>query len=89
MRQPSIIRPIDRRRFCSSDAQQIDQLGPAILRVGNFLAILFLFFGIVFTSFVPSTIEQRIGSLFFFSLIPAAGVYAGSHLTGGMPKSED
>jgi hypothetical protein len=33
---------------------------------------------------VPASVEQRIGSLFFFGLIPAAGFYAGGHLVRQM-----
>jgi hypothetical protein len=80
MRQASLYRPVDRTCFCSSNAQQNGQLGPATLRAGNVLAVLCLFFGVAFTAFVPATPEQRIGSLFFFGLIPAAGFYAGGHI---------
>jgi hypothetical protein len=73
-------RPVDRTRFCSSNDQQNDPLGPAILRAGHFLAVLCLFFGVAFIVFAPATLEQRIGALFFFGLIPAAGLYAGSHI---------
>jgi hypothetical protein len=80
MRRPSILRPVDRMCLYSSDAGQIDQLGPATLRAGSFLAILFLLFAITFTLFVPATLEQRIGSFVFFGLIPAVGFYAGSRI---------
>jgi hypothetical protein len=81
MRRASIYRPVERTCFPSSNGQQNDPLGPAILRAGNFLAVLCLFFGIAFTAFVPASLEQRIGSLFFFGLIPAAGFYAGGHIS--------
>jgi hypothetical protein len=76
----SMYRPVDRTCFYSSNAQQNSQLGPATLRAGNVLAVLCLFFGAAFTAFVPATPEERIGSLFFFGLIPAAGFYAGGHI---------
>src|SRR6266568_3902764 len=82
MRQAAICIPVDRTRFCSSNAQQEGQLGPTTLRAGNFLAVLCLLFGTAFTAFVPASFEQRIGSLFFFGVIPAAGFYAGGHILG-------
>ena len=33
-----------------------------------------------FTAFVSASLEQRIGNLFFFGLIPAAGFYAGGYV---------
>jgi hypothetical protein len=76
----SIYRRVDRTCFYSSSAQQNSQLGPATLRAGNVLAVLCLLFGAAFTAFVPATPEERIGSLFFFGLVPAAGFYAGGHI---------
>ena len=76
----SIYRRVDRTCFYSSSVQQNSQLGPATLRAGNVLAVLCLLFGAAFTAFVPATPEERIGSLFFFGLVPAAGFYAGGHI---------
>ena len=84
----SIYRPVDRTRFYSSNAQQNSQLGPATLRAGNVLAVLCLFFGAALIAFVPATSEERIGSLFFFGLIPAAGFYAGGRILGQVLGSE-
>jgi hypothetical protein len=47
---------------------------------GNFLAVLCLFFGTSFATFVPASPEQRIASLFFFGFIPAAAFYACGHI---------
>jgi hypothetical protein len=80
MRQASSYRSVDRRWFCSLDAHRNGQLGPAILRVGNFLTFLCLFFGTALILFVPASLEQRIGGLFFFAFIPAAGFYATGHI---------
>ena len=80
MRQASTYRPDDRTYFCSSNVHQNGELGPAILRAGNFLAILCLLFGTAFILFVPASLEQRIGSLFFFGFIPAAGFCAAGHI---------
>jgi hypothetical protein len=80
VKQASIYRLVDRAGFCSSNVHQNDQLGPTIRTFGNFLALLCLIFGIAFTAYIPALLEQRIGSLFFFGLIPAAGFYVGSHI---------
>ena len=63
-----------------SKARQSGQLGPAALRAGNLLAVVCLSFGTAFAALVPASIEQRIASLFFFGLIPAAGIYASGHI---------
>jgi hypothetical protein len=39
-----------------------------------------LFFGTVIAASFPASLEQRIGGLFFFGLIPAVGFYAGGHI---------
>ncbi len=82
MRQVPIYRPVDRTSFCSSRARQNGQLGSTTLRAGHLLAILCLLIGTAFTAYVPASLEQRIGGLFFFGLIPAAGFYAGGHILG-------
>ena len=76
MKRASTYRAVDRAYFCSAN----DQVGPGALWVGRFLAVSCLFFGAVFVAFVPASLEQRIGSLFLFGFIPAAGFYAGGHL---------
>ena len=63
-------------------SQRIGQLGPTIQLAGRFLALLCLFFGTAFSAYVPSTLEERIGSLFLFGLIPAVGFYAAGHILG-------
>jgi hypothetical protein len=65
-----------------SYSQRNGQLGPSTRLAGSFLALLCLFFGIAISAYVPSSLEQRIGSLFFFGLIPAVGFYAAGHILG-------
>jgi len=52
------------------------------MRTGNHLAIVCLFCGVAFAAFVSGSLEQRIGNLFCFGLIPAVGFYAGGHILG-------
>ena len=68
------------RQRRSSNVQQSEQPGPATLRAANCLAISCLFLGVAFTAFVSASLEQRIGNLFFFGLIPAAAFYASGHV---------
>src|SRR6266446_2284616 len=75
-------RRIDRAGFYSSKARQVGQPGPAAMRAGNHLAVVCLSFGAAFAAFVSGSLEQRIGNLFFFGLIPAVGFYAGGHILG-------
>jgi hypothetical protein len=56
------------------------QLGLGTLFACKTLALLCLFLGILIAAVVPASLEQRIGSVFFFGLIPAAGFYAWGHL---------
>jgi len=70
------------RRLYSSKARGGPHPGPAVIRAGNHLAVACLFFGAVFAAFVSGSLEQRIGNLFFFGLIPAVGFYAGGHILG-------
>ncbi len=51
-------------------------------RAGNHLAVACLFFGAAFAAFVSGSLEQRLGNLFSFGLIPAVGFYAGGHILG-------
>jgi hypothetical protein len=71
-----------RAGFYSSKAQQVGQPGPAIVRAGNGLAVICLSFGAAFAAFTSSSLEQRIGNLFFLACIPAVAVYAGGHILG-------
>ena len=59
-------------------------LGSATLRASNLLAVVCLMLGIASAAFVPVSVEQRIGSLFLFGLIPAIGFYAGGHFLSRM-----
>ena len=77
----TIKRPVNRTRYCSSNARQTAELGLATLRASNFLSVISVFFGIA-AAFAPGSLEQRIGSLLFFGLIPAAGFYAGGIVLG-------
>ena len=58
------------------------QPGRAVIRAGNYLAIVCLFFGAAFAAFVPGSFGQRIGDLFSVGLIPAVAFYAGGHVLG-------
>jgi hypothetical protein len=73
-------RGINRACLYSSKARQSSRLGLAALRAGGLLAVLCLSFGTAFAAFVPASLEQRIGSLFLFGLIPAVGFYAAGHI---------
>jgi len=77
----TIKRPVNRTRYCSSNARQTAELGLATLRAGNFLSVISVFFGIA-AAFTPGSLEQRIGNLLFFGLIPAAGFHAGGIVLG-------
>jgi len=68
----TIKRPVNR---------QTAELGLATLRAGNYLSAISVFFGIA-AAFTPGSLEQRIGNLLFFGLIPAAGFYAGGIVLG-------
>jgi hypothetical protein len=71
---------INRDRY--SKARESPQPGPAVMRAGNHLAIVCLFFGVAFAAFVSGSLEQRIGNLFSLGLMPAVGFYAGGHVLG-------
>ena len=77
----TIYRPVNRTRYYSPNDRAAGQLASATLRAGNFLAVMCLFLGMA-AAFVPASLEQRIGSLFFFGLIPAAGFHAGGLALG-------
>ena len=80
MKQASIYRAADWMGFCSSNINRNDQLGPTIRTAGNLLAVACLIFGAVFAVYLPASLDQRIGSLAFFGLIPAAGSYVAGHI---------
>jgi len=52
------------------------------MRAGTYLAVLCLIFGAALAAFVPGSLEQRLGNLFSFSLMPAIGFYAGGYVLG-------
>jgi hypothetical protein len=72
----TIYRPVNRGVY-SSNIGQTGQLGAATLRVSNLLAVGSLIFGGACAAFIPASLEQRIGAVFFFGLIPAVGFHAG------------
>jgi hypothetical protein len=73
-------RGINRACLYSSKARQSSRLGLAALTAGDLLAVLCLSFGTVFAAFVPASLDQRVGSLFLFGLIPAVGFHAAGHI---------
>ena len=72
----------NRAGLSSSKARRSPQPGPAVMRAGNHVAVLCLFFGAAFAAFVSGSLEQRIGNLFSLGLIPAVAFYAGGHILG-------
>jgi hypothetical protein len=82
MGQAPIYERINRAGLYSSKARESFQPGPAVMRAGNHLAIVCLCFGAAFAAFVSGSLDQRIGNLFFFGLIPAFGFYAGGNILG-------
>jgi hypothetical protein len=52
------------------------------MRASNHLAVVCLFLGVAFAAFLSGSLEQRIGNLFSFGLLPAISVYAGGHVLG-------
>ena len=73
---------INRAGLYSSKARESPQPGPAVMRAGKYLSVVCLFFGAAFAAFVSGSLEQRIGNLFCFALIPAVGVYVGGRVLG-------
>jgi hypothetical protein len=69
-------------RPSSVPRQNSQQLSLATLRAGTFLSIISVFCGIAAAFVVPGSLEQRIGSLLFFGLIPAAGFHAAGIVLG-------
>jgi hypothetical protein len=82
MGQAPIYERINRAGLYSSKAGESFQPGPAVMRAGNHLAVVCLSFGAAFAAFVSGSLDQRLGNLFFFGLIPAVGFYAGGHILG-------
>jgi hypothetical protein len=74
--------PVYNRINRASKARGSPHPGPAVIRAGNHLAVACLFLGAAFAAFVSGSLEQRIGNLFCFGLIPAVGFYAGGHTLG-------
>jgi hypothetical protein len=52
------------------------------MRAGNYLAVICLFVGAAIAAFVSGSLEQRLGNLFSFGLMPAVGFYAGGYVLG-------
>ena len=52
----------------------------AILRATNFLALICLVFGASCAALIPASLEQRLGSLFFFGFAPAVCFHAGGYI---------
>jgi hypothetical protein len=52
------------------------------MKACNYLAIISLFFGAALAALVPGSLEQRLGNLFSFGLMPAVGFYAGGYVLG-------
>jgi hypothetical protein len=82
MGRAPIYNRINRAGLYSSKARQGSHPGLAVIRAGNHLAVACLSFGAAFAAFVSGSLDQRIGNLFFFGLIPAVGFYAGGHILG-------
>jgi hypothetical protein len=82
MGQAPIYERINRAGLYSSKARESPRPGPAVMRAGNHLAVVCLSFGAAFAAFVSGSLDQRIGNLFFFGLIPAVGFYAGGYILG-------
>jgi hypothetical protein len=82
MGRAAMYHDVNRGGLYSSKAKKSPHPGPAVVRVGNHLAIVCLFIGAPFAVFISGSIEQRIGNLFSFGLIPAISFYAGGHVLG-------
>ena len=82
MVQSPIYDGVSRAGLYSSKARERPHPGPAVMKVGTHLAVACLLFGAAFAAFVSGSLEQRIGNLFSFGLIPAVGFYAGGHVLG-------
>jgi hypothetical protein len=65
-----------------SKLRKSPQPGPAVMRAGNYLAVVSLFLGAALAAFVSGSLEQRLGNLFSFGLMPAVGFYAAGYVLG-------
>ena len=79
--------PVYNRINRASKARGSPHPGPAVIRAGNHLAVACLFLGAAFAAFVSGSLEQRIGNLFCFGLIPAIGFYAGGSAAGARRRA--
>jgi hypothetical protein len=52
------------------------------MRAGTYLAVTCLIFGAALAAFVSGSLEQRLGNLFCFGLMPAVGFSAGAYVLG-------
>src|SRR3954453_15815212 len=69
-------------RARDSKARRSPQPGPAVMRAANYLAVICLFFGAALAAFVSGSVEQRLGNLFWFGVMPAVGFSAGGYVLG-------
>ena len=60
------------------------KLSKAILRATNFLALICLVFGASCAALIPASLEQRLGSLFFFGFAPAVCFHAGGYIVSSL-----
>jgi hypothetical protein len=58
----------------------LSKLSAAILSATNFLALICLVFGASCAALIPGSLEQRLGSLFFFGFAPAVCFHAGAYI---------
>jgi hypothetical protein len=73
---------INRVGLYSSKARGSFHPGPAVMRASNHLAVVCLFLGVALAAFLSGSLEQRIGNLFSFGLLPAISFYVGGHVLG-------
>jgi len=78
----TIHRPIRIRHCSSSRRESFERLSLPILRAANLFSMISLLFGVAAAAFVPGSLEQRVGTFFFFGLIPAAALHLGGAVLG-------
>jgi hypothetical protein len=66
----------------SSKPRKSHEPGRAAITAANHLALACLVFGSAFFVFLSGSIEQRIGNLLIFGLMPAVACYAAGHILG-------
>jgi hypothetical protein len=71
-----ISRPVNRGVY-PVNLRQTRQLASATLRYSNLLAVGALIFGAACAAFIPASLEQRLGTVFFFGLMPAVAFHGG------------